>query len=163
RVDFADTEGLIDFVLRALDATHGARARYAELLVDAVVAARALSLSPTVRGAVIDDVRQADLPIPSARVDEIIVKYINARRSTLDLDSAVDEFARSGEIDPVRFTPSVRRAMVTFLRDIGVIFPSGGITSGNRAQFDEYFALAYNHAVRVGDGATTDPIDAVRT
>jgi len=163
RVDFADTEGLIDFVLRALDADRGARARYAELLVDAVVAARGLSLSPTVRQAVIVDVRQADLPIPAARVDEVIVNLINARRSTLDLDSAVDEFARSGEIDPVRFTPSVRRAMVSFLRDIGVVFPSGGVTSGNRAQFDEYFAIAYNHAVRVGDGATTDPIDAVRT
>ena len=162
RVDFSDTEGLVDFILRALDTAGGFRERYADLLVGAVIATRGLNVLPNVRTAVVADVAASDLPIPSVRADEVIVNYINRRRSTLDLDSAVDEFANSGEIDAVRFTPAVRRAMVTFLRDLGVVFPPGGLTSSNRGRFDEYFALAYNHALRLGDGATIDPIDAVR-
>jgi len=162
RVDFRDTEGLVDFILRALDTGGGFRERYAGLLVDAVILTRGLNVSASVRTAVVGDAAASDLPIPSARADEVIVNNINRRRSTLDLESAVDEFARSGEIDAVRFTPSVRRAMVSYLRELGVVFPSAGLTSTTRAGFDEYFALAYNHAIRGGDGATTDPIDAVR-
>ncbi len=162
RVDFADTEGLVDYIVRALDAAGGFREKYATSLVDAVIAARGLSVTSVVKQAVVSDVALADLPIPSARVDEVVFSYITKRRSTLDLESAVDIFAASGEIDPVRFTPAVRRAMVGFLRDLGVVFPVGGPTPTDRARFDEYFALAYNNALRVGDGSTTDPIDAVR-
>ncbi|MFN8570860.1 MAG: hypothetical protein U0132_02315 [Gemmatimonadaceae bacterium] len=162
RVDFADTEGLVDYIVRALDGVGGFREKYSTSLVEAVISARGLSVTSIVKQAVVSDVAVADLPIPSARVDEVIFNYITQRRSTLDLESAVDIFATSGEIDPVRFTPAVRRGMVTFLRDLGVVFPVGGPTSTDRARFDEYFALAYNNALRVGDGSTTDPIDAVR-
>ena len=44
---------------------------------------------------------------------------------------------------------------------LGVTFPLGGVGPNNRS-FDEYFALAYNNALRSGDGSETDPIDAVR-
>jgi hypothetical protein len=162
RVDFEDTEGLVDYVVRALDAEGGFREKYAESLVDAVIAQRGLSVTSLVRQAVITDAALADLPIPSARVDEVIFNFIKQRRSTLDLESAVDLFAARGEIDPVRFTPQVRRGMVNYLRDLGVAFPAGGPTPTDGSRFDEYFALAYNHALRVGDGALTDPIDAVR-
>lgn len=162
RVDFDDTAGLVDFILRSLDGPGGFREQYASRLVDAVIASRALNVSPLVKATVVADVAQRELPAASAKVDEIIVSLIEQRRSTMDLETAIDEFARGGEIDAVRFTPGVRRGMVTFLRDLGVTFPTGGITPGNRSQFDEYFALAYNHAVRTGTGAETDPIDAIR-
>jgi hypothetical protein len=161
RVDFDDTEGLVDYILRALDGEHGFREKYAESLVDAVFAQRGLSVTALVKQAVVTDTALADLPIPSARVDEVIFNFITQRRSSLDLESAVDLFAARGEIDPVRFTPAVRRGMVNYLRDLGVAFPTGGPSSSD-ARFDEYFAIAYNFALRVGDGALTDPIDAVR-
>lgn len=162
RVDFDDTAGLVDFILRSLDGPGGFREQYAARLVDAVIASRALNVSALVKATVVADVAQRELPVASARVDEIIIALINQRRSTMDLETAIDEFARGGEIDAVRFTPNVRRGMVSFLRDLGVTFPTGGITPGNRPQFDEYFALAYNHALRTGTGAETDPIDAIR-
>jgi hypothetical protein len=162
RVDFADTDGLVDFIQRALDTTGGFRERYAGLLVDAVIEIRGLSVTPVVRQTVVADVGAADVPIASARAEEFIVSLISERRSTLSLESAVDAYARSGEVDAVRFTPRVRRVMISFLQELGVAFPVGGVTPQNRADFDEYFALAYNHAVRVGDGSTIDPIDAVR-
>ncbi|MEO7962373.1 MAG: hypothetical protein ABIT38_00525 [Gemmatimonadaceae bacterium] len=162
RVDFDDIEGLVDFIQRALDTTDGFREKYAGMLVDGVVELRGLKLDSAVRSAVVSDVAAAEIPILAARADEFIMSLIGERRSTLSLDSAVDEFALSGEVDAVRFTPRIRRAMVSFLQGLGVIFPPGGVTPQNRRRFDEYFALAYNHALRVGDGSTTDPIDAVR-
>ncbi|MEP7383183.1 MAG: hypothetical protein ABI910_15945 [Gemmatimonadota bacterium] len=163
RVDFDDTEGLVNFILRALDASDGLRETYAGMLVDAVVERRGLRLDDDVRSAVVGDVSAAEVPIAAARADEFIVALIDQRRSTLSLDAAVDAFSLSGEVDAVRFTPRIRRAMVAFLSDLGVVFPAGGVTPQNRRRFDEYFALAYNHALRIGDGSTTDPIDAVRT
>ncbi|MGQ0648555.1 MAG: hypothetical protein ACT4P7_13400 [Gemmatimonadaceae bacterium] len=162
RVDFEDTAGLVDFLLRTLDGPGGFRERYAARLVDAVISARGLNVTDTVRFAVVNDVAQRELPAIASKVDEIVVSLLNQRRATLDVEAAVDEFARGGEVDPVRFTPNVRRAMISFLRDLGVTFPAGGLNSGNRAQFDEYFALAYNHAIRTSDGAADDPIDTVR-
>lgn len=162
RVNFDDTASLVDFILRAVDAAGGFREQYARKLVESVIDTRGLSVSALVRATVISDVALRELPTAATKVDELIVSLLAQRRSTMDLETAVDEFSRSGEIDPVRFTPSIRRSMVTFLKDIGVKFPVGGVTSGNRAQFDEYFAIAYNHAARAGDGSTVDPIDAVR-
>ncbi|MGH7712810.1 MAG: hypothetical protein ACREOG_16085, partial [Gemmatimonadaceae bacterium] len=162
RVDFADTAGLVSFVLRTLDAAGGFREQYAAKLVDAVISGRGLSVSTAVRNAVVSDVALRELPVASNKVDELIVALLNQRRANLDIESAIDEFARGGEVDPIRFTPAIRSGMVTFLRDLGVTFPAGGITPSNRAQFDEYFALAYNHAVRSGNGTLADPIDVVR-
>ena len=162
RVDFDDTDGLVDFVQRALDTDRGFRVKYAAMLVEAVAEVRGLLLDPDVRIAVIADVAAAEVPIASARVDEFIVALIAQRRSTLSIESAVEAYAQSGEVDAVRFTARVRRTMVAFLNDLGVTFPPGGVTPQNRQRFDEYFAIAYNHALRVGDGSTTDPIDAVR-
>jgi len=162
RVDFADTAGLVSFVLRALDRAGGFREQYGARLVDAVTAGRGLNVTTSVRAAVVSDVSLRELPAASSKVDELVVGLINRRRATLDVESAIDEYARGGEIDPIRFTPAVRDGMVTFLQDIGVTFPAGGVTPSNRAQFDEYFALAYNNAIRSGNGATADPIDVVR-
>ncbi len=163
RVDFDDTGGLVDFIQRALDTSGGFREMYAGMLLDAVVELRGLRLDEDVRVAVVGDVSVAEIPIAAARADDFIGALIDQRRSTLSLDAAVDAFSRSGEVDAVRFTPRIRRAMVAFLSDLGVVFPAGGVTPQNRRRFDEYFALAYNHALRIGDGSTTDPIDAVRT
>lgn len=162
RVDFDDTAGLVSFVLRTLDIAGGFREQYAAQLVDAVIAGRGLNVSTSVRAAVVTDVALRELPAASNKLDELIVPLINRRRATLDVERAIDEFARGGEIDPIRFTPAIRSGMVAFLHDLGVTFPAGGITPTNRAQFDEYFALAYNHAIRSSNGATADPIDVVR-
>jgi hypothetical protein len=162
RVNFEDTAGLVDFVLRRVDAKGGVREQYAERLVTEVVAARGLNLSPEVREAVVQELAAREIPVPSAKVEELVMSLIALGRSTLTLSAAVDQYARSGEVDLVRFTPAIRQRMIAYLKDLGVVFPAGGITPGNRGQFDEYFALAYNHATRAGGGATTDPIDNIR-
>jgi hypothetical protein len=162
RVDFDDTVGVVDFILRALDGPGGYREIYAQKLVREAVLTAGLSVSEKVRAAVVSDIAERELPATAAKVEELVVSLLNQRRATLDIEAAVNEYARSGEVDPVRLTPSVRRGMITFLRDLGVSFPAGGITAANRSRFDEYFALAYNNAVRASDGAADDPIDVIR-
>ncbi len=162
RVDFDDTVGFVDFILRTLDGTGGFREQYAAKLVDAVILSRGLNVSETIRTTVIRDVSVRELPVTSAKVDELVSSLLTQRRATMTVQGAVDFFADHGsEIDASRFTPRVRQSMVSFLRDLGVVFPDP-ITDANRAQFDEYFALAYNHALRSGSGAVSDPIDTVR-
>lgn len=161
RVDFEDTAGLIAFIVRTLDGPGGSREAYAEKLVAAVIADRGLNVTPEVRAIVMADVAERELPTASAKVDELVSSLITQRRATVTVELAVDRYAQSGEIDPVRFTPAVRRSMIGFLRDLGVTFPLGGVGPNNRS-FDEYFALAYNNALRSGDGSETDPIDAIR-
>ncbi len=161
RVDFEDTAGLVDFIVRTLDGPGGSREAYAERLVAAVIADRGLNVAADVRAIVVADVAERELPTAAARVDELVAALITQRRATVSVELAVDRYAKSGEIDPVRFTPAVRRSMIAFLRDLGVNFPPNGVSANNRS-FDEYFALAYNNALRSGDGSDTDPIDAIR-
>lgn len=161
-VDFDDTTGLVDFLLRSLGAAGGFRQLFAGKLVDAVIKANSLHVSETVRSIVIRDLAEREIPLSARKVEDLVVPLINQRRTTLGVEAAVDVYANSKEVDLTRFTPAVRRGMITFLRDLGVEFPDGGITEANRAQFDEYFALAYNHAIRTSNGAAADPIDAVR-
>jgi hypothetical protein len=162
RVDFDDTVGFVDFILRTLDGATGFREQYATKLVDAVIASRGLNVSETIRTTVIRDVSVRELPTTGTRVDELIAGLLTQRRATLSVQAAVDFFAdHGGEIEATRFTPRIRQSMVSFLRDLGVVFPDP-ITDANRAQFDEYFVLAYNHALRSSNGAVSDPIDTVR-
>ncbi|MCC6318280.1 MAG: hypothetical protein IT361_11380 [Gemmatimonadaceae bacterium] len=161
-VNFDDTAGLVDFVLRGLDATDGLRAQYATRLVDAVVKARGLSLADSVKTEVVREVAAREIPIPVPKVEELVVSLIALGRSTLTISDAIDSYVARGEVEAERFTPAIRKRMIAYLKDLGVAFPDGGLTSGDRSRFDEYFALAYNHATRAGGGATTDPIDNVR-
>ena len=162
RVNFDDTVGLVDFVARTLDRPGGFREQYASLLVASVIGLRGLSVDPTVIAAVVEAVATREIPVPSLKVEDLVVSLITLGRTTLSFDDAVNAFAVSGEVDPVRFTPAVRNRMITFLKELGIALPAGGITQANRAQFDEYFALAYHNAIRAGGGATTDPIDSIR-
>lgn len=162
RVDFDDTVGLVNYLLRTLNEPNGFRHQLATQLVEEVLESKGLQVPDAVKSVVIRDVTQREMPLTARKVEDIIVPLITERRSTLAVQAAVDEYARSKEVDPTRFTPAVRRSMISFLTDLGVAFPPGGITPANRAQFDEYFALAYNHALRTADGASADPIDAVR-
>ncbi len=161
RVDFDDTVGFVDFILRTLDGAAGFREVYATKLVDAVIASRGLNVSEAIRTTVIRDVSVRELPTTATKVDELVAGLLAQRRATMTVQAAVDFFAESGEIEPTRFTPRIRQSMVSFLRDLGVVFPDP-ITDANRAQFDEYFVLAYNHALRSSNGAVSDPIDTVR-
>jgi hypothetical protein len=156
RVNFADTAGLVDFILRELDKKSGIRESYGGKLVDAVAALRGLSLPAPVRTKVIEDVSLRELPVPSRKVDELINTLIDERRSTIDVETKLSAYKAKGEIDPLRFTPTIERRMTSFIKNLGVDMNKPS------ADLDEYFALAYNQAIRAGDGATVDPIDAVR-
>ena len=156
RVNFADTAGLVDFILRELDKKSGIRESYGGKLVDAVAALRGLSLPAPVRTKVIEDVSLRELPVPAKKVDELINTLIDERRSTIDVETQLSAYKAKGEIDPLRFTPTIERRMTSFIKNLGVDMNKPS------ADLDEYFALAYNQAIRAGDGATVDPIDAVR-
>jgi hypothetical protein len=168
RVDFKDTASLVAFIVRTLNTgegeVRGMRERYAEKLVVAVREARGLKEDEGLEKRIAGDVAGRELPTASAKVEELIGGLFDRRRDIGRVEDAVKNFAeKTDEIDRVRLKdPRIQQRMIAFLKDLGVNFPKDA-GSGRGGKFDEYFALAYNQAIRAGDGATVDPIDAVRT
>ena len=168
RVNFKDTASLVAFIVRTLDTgegdVNGVRERYAEKLVTAVREGRGLKEDAALERKITADVAGRELPTASGKVDELIGGLFDRRRDIGRVEDAVRNFAeKTDEVDRVRLKdPRIQQRMIAFLKDLGVNFPKDA-GSGRGAKFDEYFALAYNQAIRAGDGATVDPIDAVRT
>jgi hypothetical protein len=161
RVDFRDTEGLVSFILRTLDADGGFRAQYAKELVEKVVELRGLKTNAKIEARVVEDLAAREVPVAAKKLEELVISLLEERRATLNVEEAVNTFAGRDEITTERFTRDVREGMIGYLQDLGVKFPAGGVTQSNH-EFDEYFALAYNHAINTTNGAATDPIDLVR-
>jgi hypothetical protein len=165
-VDFKDTESLADFVVRTLNANGGLREAYVKGLIEQVVEILGLQPNAEIERRVLKDLLLSELPIPAPKVEELIGGLLKSRRATNSIEEAVNTFASTPDLDPVRLTrlkedERLRGRMVAFLKDLGVKFPAK-LDPADRDKFDEYFALAYNQAIRAGDGATVDPIDAVR-
>ncbi len=147
---FGDTTALVDFVLRTLDA--GARKEYAKLLVEKTIDERGLFVKDAVKTKVSEAVSARELPVGEVAVADLIATLIDQNRSTLP--EAVDKFVKDSKLEDGRFTTPVRLSMIRRLQELGI------------TEFADhtrpYFALAYEQATRGGDGATADPIDAVR-
>lgn len=77
------------------------------------------------------------------------------------LPAFVEMYVAKKEIDTSAFTPLIKEHMITYLMDLN--FQLQGVTEEkiNEGRYDEYFALAYNHALKTVKGGD-DPIDAFR-
>ncbi len=164
-----DVEGMKAWVLRELD---GERADFIE---------SATQLELLDRGVVVDPEHPENLKkiagIVVAKQPPVTIKTLRAaivksyERFTGDgfLDEWVDEYVEKGghRLPADRFTPAIRRSMVSYLRDIKLDLDptklnTTGLDSERFEVYDEFFALAYEYARRRAS-SENDPIDVVRT
>jgi hypothetical protein len=72
----------------------------------------------------------------------------------------VDEFFKRAEVSPPQDGNSIRSAMVSYLRQLNVNITIDDETEFGQGKFDEYFAMAYDHALKVMEGKD-DPVTGV--
>jgi hypothetical protein len=102
----------------------------------------------------IEAVDAANIPLRAGALQPGVMKIFEDQRKEGNLPEYVDIFAGRKEIDLARLTPAIRAAMVKYLGSLGVKFTKTGVENG---KYDEYFAVAYNQAVRSSKGGN-DPL-----
>ena len=100
----------------------------------------------------------SNLSIRPGRVEDFILQMFDKLEEDGIIPLLVEDYATAGEIEPERFTPQIKRAMVDYLVDRGL---QPDVDKFNNGDYEEHFALAYNHAVDAVSGRA-DPIDGVR-
>ena len=100
----------------------------------------------------------SNLSIRPGRVEDFILQMFDKLEEEGIIPLLVEDYAAAGEIEPERFTPQIKRAMVDYLVDRGL---RPDVDKFNNGDYEEHFALAYNYAVDAVSGRA-DPIDGVR-
>ena len=100
----------------------------------------------------------SNLSIRPGRVEDFILQMFDKLEEEGIIPLLVEDYATAGEIEPERFTPQIKRAMVDYLVDRGL---QPDVDKFNNGDYEEHFALAYNYAVDAVSGRA-DPIDGVR-
>ena len=156
RVKPEDVAGLFNSVVR--NAGGEPRQHFARALVEAVAADQHLSLTPAVAERIVDALAVGEVSLSPGGPQAAIVALLKRVTEDGSLPALVENFATLGEIDPQRFTPAVKAAMVDYLKRLGVRAEPGQ----DPKRYDEYMALAYQAAVQASDGSANDPLDAAR-
>ena len=131
---------------------------YHEVL-DIVVKENRLALNPLETEFVVADLRRADLSLRPGRVKPAVMDRVEKVIRQGEIPLLVESFINREEVNPGRFTPQVKEAMVEYLLDRGIqvtdldTFDAGG--------YDEYFALAYERAISSASDRQ-DPLDSAR-
>lgn len=157
RLTFDDAIGLANFIVRKLD--EGPRHELAAGIVEGIVKNRAIAISDAAKQRVIEKLSPTDLLADSAKIEETVTKMVIGLKESGSLPEALEAYITISGISPSRFTPGVKKAMLSYLQKIGV---DSSIDAGNVGDYDEIFVLAYNQAIQSADGEGSDPIDAVR-
>ncbi len=115
----------------------GALQLFYEKVVDGVQSHLSFQPDEAMKKALVKSFRDTPPPLAAGA----LVPAVQERRQTISrthaVRKAVDDYANKNEIEAHRFTEEVRRRMVDFLTDSGVV----------KTGDDEYLALAYNHAI----------------
>lgn len=108
---------------------------------------------------IIRELLGADLSLKPGRVKPAVMDRLTRIIKQGAMPALVEKFIDRGEINPTKFTPAIKQAMVEYLLDRGVqvvdsnVFDSGG--------YDEHFVVAYERAISAASGKQ-DPIDNAR-
>jgi hypothetical protein len=133
--------------------------KFAREIVRVVLRENRINLSPLETRLLVQDLLGADFSIKPGRVEAAVMSRLDKIVKEGPMPALVEKFVERGEIDPNKFTPAVKEAMVAYLLDRGVQvtdlqrFEQGG--------YDEHFVMAYERAVSSAAGKQ-DPIDSAR-
>lgn len=99
----------------------------------------------------LNELLKRGVPLAAGKTVTMMRRIFEEIRAEGDLRVFVDQFARRGEIDPIRFTTFVKQSMVDYLDAIGIQHIDDA--KFGRGGYDEYFAQAYHQAIFAGDGS----------
>ncbi|UCF34569.1 MAG: hypothetical protein JSV78_04555 [Phycisphaerales bacterium] len=158
KINPQDDQGLFDYVLRSVRVEP--RHYLLNEIVGAALGAENIKLEKDELSALRDLAFQRGISLRDGTVRSAVRKLLADAQSVGNLRQYVDRYAARGEIDTAQFDESIKSEMARFLFARGVTIPSlAAFESGN---YDEYFALAFDHALRVSEGSN-DPVDVART
>ncbi|MFH1717984.1 MAG: hypothetical protein ABIF19_11570 [Planctomycetota bacterium] len=132
--------------------------------VEKVLACNNITLKDYEKARLISQLQQKDLPVGSGKIEKAVIDEVEQITSEGLMPAFVEEFVRKGEVDITQFTDAVKQAMVAYLLRRGIKLSLQEEAAFYRGDYDEYFALAYEHAVAAGGGHDGgDPLQAVRS
>jgi hypothetical protein len=152
-----DTLGVASAVKRNLESK---RSDLLAEVLDYVLTRRNIELPEARLKRLFERIERDGVPVRLGKTGPAILAKLNEIEKEGDIPTYIELYAERNEIPKEALTRTVRRHMGDYLLKLGVSFTSeADIKAGN---YDEYFALAYHHAVQKAAGAD-DPIDAANT
>ena len=107
--------------------------------------------------------KKENFEIGNVNPQEVILPLYDDVVSKGNYPQLVDKYLAKGEINPSTVDDRLRQNMVAYLMNISFPTDTADFTTKfDAGEFDEYFALAYDYAIRVIRGGD-DPIDAFRS
>ncbi len=163
----ADPAGVTSSLQDLLNSDAGPRHKFAEALANAALLRSGVQLNPNSATGkrLIAELRHHSAPLGMGRVEPAIEVAWESILKEGSVGSFVELFAQKQEIDPISFTPTVKKSMANYLvnRGLKIDFSSDNdLAKFNDGGFDEYFALAHEQALSAAAGED-DPIDGART
>ncbi len=153
-----DDQGLFDAVVRSVRVEP--RRYLLDEIVGAALGAENIKLGKDELSALRDLAFQRGVSLRAGTMRGAVRKLLTDGQSVGNLRRYVDRYAAGGEIDTAQFDESIKSEMARFLFARGITIASDeAFENGN---YDEYFALAFDHALRVSEGSN-DPVDVART
>ncbi len=162
----ADPAGVASALQDLLNADNGPRHAFAAALANAALQRSGVQLDPNSATGqrLIAELRHHPAPLGMGRVEPAIeVVWENILKEG-SVSSFVELFVQKQEINPLSFTPAVKRSMADYLVKRGLkidIHSDNDLAKFHNGGFDEYFALAHEQALAAAAGED-DPIDGAR-
>jgi hypothetical protein len=163
----ADAGGVTSALLDLLNTDNKPRHKFAAALANAALQRSGVQLNPNspTGKRLIAELRNHPAPLGMGRVEPAVEAAWESILKDGSVSSFVELFAQKQEIDPLSFTPAVKKTMTNFLVNRGLKIDIGNdndLAKFHSGGFDEYFALAHDQALAAAAGED-DPVDGART
>ncbi len=153
----SDTRGVGNAIKRNVDETCS---EFLARVIDSVLERRSTRLSDDQLERLLGRAERGGLPLTAGKTGPAIVALLNDLEREGDVPHYINLYVKRKEIPERLLTSAVLNNMGNYLRRLGVVFKDDAAVEAG--DYDEYFALAYHHALERSAGAD-DPLDAANT
>ncbi|MFF3708892.1 hypothetical protein [Streptomyces phaeochromogenes] len=157
QVDDADAAGIFDHITHHID--DEALPHLLSAVVTAVLTGDGIALDSAEQDDIVHLALARGLPLGTGRIRPAVLKLVEKRRQQGDIPRFVAHYLDAREIAEGAVDEETQQAMIDYLVDLQLTMTFLKVV--NR-EFDEYFALAYDHARRARV-ASDDPVDIARS
>jgi len=158
-VNLYDVDGLYNAVLRYVE--QDPRKYFLARLLTEVLNAKHIQIKVGKKQwQILDELTlERGIPVRAGQTELAVQEILYAIYKQGDIPYYIDEYIKKGDIDSHNFTSAIKQAMIDYLVNLGLSIKSE--EEFQKGTYDEYFALAYNEALKYSTVAD-DPIDQVR-
>lgn len=160
KVQTDDLEGLYNAILRAVG--DKPKRLFLAWMLTQVIDAHSIRVQPNdEKWHRIDDLTlERGIPIRIGQVEPAVMALLDTLNKEGNIPYYLNQYAQRGEINSTAFTSAIKQSMINYLIKIGLQITSE--IDFKAGKYDEYFALAFNEALKISTAAE-DPIDQART